>query len=108
MRQMRRSNEDYREIRRYLSAVLKLRYHETFICSILRDVFFLYLFETTSKGLGEKGCPRNRMERKTRWKNKWKFEGKAMGRMQWSLYSGRVNPFASERDWKKEEAVSGI
>lgn len=31
MRQMRRSNEDYREIRRYLSAVLKLRYHETFV-----------------------------------------------------------------------------
>ena len=28
---MRRSNEDYREIRRYLSAVLKLRYHETFV-----------------------------------------------------------------------------
>lgn len=54
MRQMRRSNEDYREIRRYLSAVLKLRYHETFICSILRDVFFLYLFETTSKVRGER------------------------------------------------------
>ena len=35
-------------------------------------------------------------------------DGKAMGKMQWSLYSGRVNPFASERDWKKEEAVSGI
>lgn len=57
MRQMRRSNEDYREIRRYLSAVLKLRYHETFVryhCSILRDVSFLYLFETTSKVRGER------------------------------------------------------
>lgn len=89
MRQMRRSNEDYREIRRYLSAVLKLRYHETFV----RYPFYSTrrILSLSFRKLGEKGCPRNRMERKTRWKNKWKFEGKAMGK-RWERCNGRCIP----------------